>query len=260
MIALLAGVAFCGLTLYALRGGMADRHGLTLAGFEPQSIVMGGLAVVAAGLFLGPLYGLALVLAVMIHEFGHVAAYRVIGHHDARFRLVPLFGGVAISDQLPASQDKDFFVSLMGPGISVAPMVLGYGLSGVLYDAWPLGSDFFYAFAGLTAALNFFNLLPFWPLDGGKCLRGIAYAFWPGLARVLTVAMSAGLAAAAVAMQSLVLLVFALLGAQSLIHAEAISSVQRPMGRWQAVLAAGAYLFTAAAHLAGGFGLILRYL
>ena len=260
MITLVAGLFLCGLTYLVLRGGFSDRRRLTLIGLEPQSIGMGALAVILAGFFMGPLYGLALILAVMIHEFGHVAAYRVIGHHDARFRLVPLFGGVAISDQVPASQDKAFFVSLMGPGISVAPMVLAYGLSDVLYDVWPLGSDFFNAFAGLTAALNFFNLLPFWPLDGGKCLRDIAYAFWPGLARVLTVAMSAGLAAAGVAMQSMVLFVFALIGAQSLMHAELISSVQRPMGRWRAVLAAGAYLFTAGAHLTGGYWLIAHYI
>jgi Zn-dependent protease len=257
---LIAGLFFVAVTLYALRGGLVGQHGITIIGFDTESIAMGGLAVIAAAFFFGPMYGLALVLSVAIHEFGHVAAFRVAGHADARFRLVPLMGGYAISDSLPSTQKKAFFIALMGPGISVAPMVLAFGLSNYAWRVSPQAGQFLDIFAHVTAALNFFNLLPFWPLDGGRCVRMIAYTFWPGLANVLTIAMSAGLAAAALMMQSMILFFFALMGAQSVMHADTISRVQTRMSWKDGLLCTAAYVFTAAAHLWGGWWLILRYL
>lgn len=259
MIDLIGGIVLTALTLYALRGGLVGNRGLTVVGFDIESLGMGLLSVALAAQFFGPMYGMALVLMVVIHEFGHVAAFRVAGHDDARFRLVPLMGGYAISDTLPATQKKDFFISLMGPGISIAPMVLAYGLWPYAYKIHPIAGQFLFTFAGVCGALNFLNLLPFWPLDGGRCVRIIAYTFWPALANVLTIAMSASLAAIAVFTERWFLLLFALLGAQSLMHAKAISAVQTRMHWKDGLLAAAAYVFTAAAHLWGGWALIVRF-
>lgn len=241
-------------------GGWIGRNGLTVVGMDAEGFAMGGLAVVAAAYFFGPLYGAALVLSVIIHEFGHVAAYRVAGHSDARFRLIPLMGGVAISNQLPASHVKDFFIALLGPGICIAPMVLGFVLADMTYYTMPEVSRFLWIFASVTAILNFFNLLPFWPLDGGRCLRIIAYNIWPGLANMLTVGMSAALVAAGVWLQSFILVIFAIMGAQSIMHADTIARIQHPMSWSQTATTAAAYLFTMAAHLAGGWEMLSFYL
>lgn len=257
---LVAGLALTGLTFWALRGGLAGPRGLTLVGLDPQSLGMGVLAVALAAWFLGPVFGAAFVLAVMVHEFGHVAAYRVAGHADARFRLVPLMGGYAISDQLPASQAKAFFIALMGPGISVAPMVLCFALAQLVGGVWPFGANFLGILGTVIGALNLLNLLPFWPLDGGRCLRMIVHAFTPRLAQPITIAMSAAFAAAALAMHSLLLFAVALLGAQSIAHAEVVGQMQRPMTHRQALIGLGAYVFTAAAHLTAGGWLIARFL
>lgn len=257
---LTAGVIFLAFTLYALRGGLVGRHGITIVGFDTESLAMGTLAVIAAAYFFGPMYGMALILCIMIHEFGHVAAFRVAGHEDARFRLVPLMGGYAISDSLPATQKKSFFISLMGPGISIAPMVFAFGVAEVARPISPEVARFAYVFASVTATINFLNLLPFWPLDGGKCVRVIAYTFWPALANGLTVAMSAALAAAAVYKQSFLLFFFALMGAQSIMNADTISRVQTRMHWRDGLLAAAAYGFTAAAHLWGAWDLLKFYI
>lgn len=257
---LIAGLALTGLTLFALRGGLTAPHGMRFVGFDLQSLGMAVFAVALAVWFLGPLYGAALILSVVVHEFGHVAAFRVAGHADARFRLVPLMGGYAISDQLPSSQAKAFFIALMGPGISLAPMVLGYALALYVGSFWPEAGLFFGIFGTVTAALNFFNLLPFWPLDGGRCIRMIVQAFAPRLAQPITIAMSAGFAAAALALQSLLLFAVALLGARSIAHAETLGRLQQPMSKRQALVGLGAYGFTTAAHLAGGWWLIARFL
>ena len=249
-------IALVGLTLYTLRGGLTASGTTAVSGFDTQGLMLGGLAFTAAAYLFGPMYGLALVLSVMIHEFGHVAAFRICGHDDARFRLIPLMGGVAISDRAPDTQGDDFFITLMGPAICLAPMILSFVLSDLVYPYSLTLSSFFWIFASVTAAMNFFNLLPFWPLDGGRCVRIVACAFWPGAAHFLTLIMSAALAATALSVQSMGLLFFALIGAQSLFTHRMAETVQHPMKRHHALLAAAAYFFTGAAHFFGGAALL----
>jgi len=244
-------------TLYALRGGLVTPGGLRFVGLDRQGLGFGAISVLIAAWYFGPLYGLALILTVVIHEYGHVAAFRITGHDDARFRLVPLVGGYAISDRAPSTEGEEFFVSIAGPALSLAPMVLAFALSEIV-DPWsrPL-ANFLWIFAATTAALNFVNLLPLWPLDGGRCLRTIVHALDPRAALAATLAMSAAFAAASVVVGSLLLLAVALLGAATI----------RPgrgdlpgMSQREALLAFGAYVFTAAAHFAGGALLLSAYL
>jgi Zn-dependent protease len=259
MISVAFALALCAGMALVLHGGMRTTIGMRWAGYDPQGMGLGLIAILAAGYFWGPLYGLSLIFAVMLHEFGHVAAYRIAGHSDARFRLIPLMGGVAISDQNPASQDQAFFIALMGPGISLAPMVLAYCAAEATYDTAPMLSDFLWAFAMVTAALNFFNLLPFWPLDGGRCVQLVTISIWPGSIRIVTLAMSAAMVAAAVWMHSLLILTFALMGTQGLFRAEALVHAQRRMTPGHALLAFGAYIFTTVTHMIGGAWLLAGF-
>jgi len=252
MLAIFAAIVLCLATAYALRGGLVGRgHVLTFAGFDGSALLMGLLAVAAAVYFFDPMYGMALILSVMVHEFGHVAAYRVCGHSDARFRLIPLIGGVAISNQVPASHEKDFFITLMGPGICIAPMVLAMTLLELdwAYDS-PV-ADFLWVFATVTGAINFFNLMPFWPLDGGRCLSVLAATFVPAIATQVTMAMAAAAIVLAVYTQSMGMVFFAMMGAQSLLRGGDIARFQRPMSQGRGLIATAAYLATLAT-----FGLV----
>ena len=260
MLELFLSLNLCAGTALILWGGLRSPNRLSVAGYDPQGLGMGLLAILAAGYFFGPLYGAALILSVMIHEFGHVAAYRICGHADARFRLVPLLGGVAISSQAPASQEKDFFITLMGPGICLAPMVTAYALSDLLDENAPAAADFLWIFAQVTAALNFFNLLPIWPLDGGRCVRILVSTYWPAGTRYVTYAMSGAMVAGALWMQSLLLLFFAIASARGLTGAETLIRLQRPMSWRRGALAFLAYAFTIAAHFMGGYALLERYI
>lgn len=258
---ILIAVAFCLATLYSLRGGLIGTgRVMSIAGFDTNALALGGLAVAAAVYFFGPMYGIALILSVMLHEFGHVAAFRVCGHSDARFRLIPLIGGVAISSSQPASHEKDFFITLLGPGICLAPMVLALA---VLELDWPYHSptaDFIWIFATVTGALNFFNLLPFWPLDGGRLLAILSRSFWPGAAVQVTMAMSAATIVLAIYTRSLALTFFALMGAQNLLQGGDRSAIQRPMSKPRAALAAAAYLTTLATFGLTGWPLLAQFL
>jgi len=247
-------------TLYALRGGFVTPQGMRFAGVDGHGMGLGAVTIVIAGWYFGPLYGLALVLSVVIHELGHVAAFRATGHADARFRLVPIVGGKAISDDPPASEAEEFFISLAGPALSLAPMVIAFSLSEVVLPlSYPV-SKFLWIFAATTAALNFLNLLPLWPLDGGRCVRAVTHTFDPRVASGLTMAMSAAFAAAALMLGSVLLLMVALLGALTIRAAESASRDRERMTAPEAALAFGAYLFTAAAHFAGGALLLATYL
>lgn len=257
MLELFGTLLLCTAMVQILRGGLASDNGFTIVGMDAQNVSMGAAAFLLAVVYFGPMYGLAIVLAVMIHEFGHVAAYRIAGHDDARFRLIPMFGGIAISDKRPDSQLHDFFITLMGPGICIAPMVAAMVAQQVLAPIWSEGADFLWCFAIVTGTINFFNLLPIWPLDGGRCLRIIVDSLTPNLTRFTAIAVSAGFAAAAVSLHSLILFAFALISAQTFFSVEKDESSALPsLPRSQGFLALFAYLFTMAAHFWGGYILL----
>jgi Zn-dependent protease len=257
MLFTLVAFVLCLITAYTLRGGyVANGRFLRLAGFDPNGLILGVLAVAAAVYFCGEIYGLALILSIMLHEFGHVAAFRICGHSDARFRLIPMIGGVAISSQLPASHEKDLFITLMGPGICLAPTVLAMALLELDWTYDSGAAEFVWIFATVTAAINFFNLLPFWPLDGGRSLAILCRTFIPGAAKQATMAMAAATIVLGIYSQSMAMLFFALMGAQSLILGGDVSSVQRPMSKQRGALGAAAHLTALAAFGLAGWPLL----
>jgi Zn-dependent protease len=262
---LIASLALCWATWRILRGGWQGARGFQVAGFDLSSLGMGVLAVGAAMYFWGVLYGIALIVAVVIHEFGHVAAFRVCGHADARFRLIPLMGGVAISNQIPASADKAFFITLMGPAINLGPMALCFALAEWIFATefsselpYQIGS-YIYVQGMVLASLNFFNLLPLWPLDGGKLTQRLAFTFAPDLTRSVSIAMIGLAGLLCLLTQSLFLLFFVLMSWPGLMQSETLLRVQRPFAPKSALLALGAYLSTTAAFFVGGHPLLLGF-
>lgn len=238
----------------ALRGGfiLPGAKGFQLAGFDPNAAGLGAVAIAVAIYFYGWVFGLALILAVIMHEYGHVVAYRVCGHSDARFRLIPLLGGVAISNRLPATQANAFFIALMGPAICLAPMALAFVLSNLMFTMAPMIGAFLFAFGMVLAAFNFFNLLPFWPLDGGRMVQILCQSYIPWATRQVSIAMTLVGAALALFTQSYFILFFILISWGGLMQSEQILGLQRPMPRGHAFIALTAYGFTTAAFFLGG--------
>lgn len=263
MLELVASLALMAGTWAALRGGFRGPRGFQLAGFDLNALGLGGLAVAAAMYFWGVLFGLALIFAVMIHEFGHVAAFRVCGHADARFRLVPLMGGVAISGQQPASADRAVFITLMGPAICLAPMVLCFALFNLLAEtesnlALEL-ANFLYIQGMVLGALNFFNLLPLWPLDGGKIVQRLVFSFVPDMTRTVSMGMTVLAVALCVLSRSFFLLFFVLMSWPGLVQSEQLLRAQRGMTKRGAGLALAAYLATTACFFLAGATLLTGF-
>jgi Zn-dependent protease len=259
-IYLLLGLAALGLALIWLtgRGGYLGKPGSVSATWEPRSILLAVLSVGAAVLYFGVGGGIAIIFAVLWHEWGHVIAYRVAGHTDARFRLIPFFGGVAISNQRPKNEVASCFVTMMGPGFSLALVVLLFlGASYMYLRGVPYAYEVHKA-AVLTGALNAFNMLPLWPLDGGRALRSITRTVAPGLVRGLTMTMCAALGLFALVRQMWILLFFAIMGLGYAKNANLAEVRLAPMTRRQALLAGAGYVCILAAHLLAGLPVILR--
>ena len=254
MIVLLAALALTAGTWMILRGGFVvpGARGFQLAGFDPNGAGLGALAIIVAVYFYGWVFGLALVLAVIMHEYGHVVAYRVCGHSDARFRLIPILGGVAISNRLPASQSVAFFIAIMGPAICLAPMALAFALSDLLMGQAVGLASFLFAFGMVLASFNFFNLLPFWPLDGGRIVQILCQTYIPWATRQVSIAMTLIGAALALLTGSYILLFFILMSWGGLMQAEQILGIQTPMTKRHGLIALAAYATTAAAFFKGG--------
>ncbi len=262
VITLIVGLCLGLGTWGALRGGfaVAGARGFQVVGFDPNAVGLGALAITVAVYFYGWAFGLSLCLAVAVHEFGHVVAYRVCGHSDARFRLIPILGGVAISNRMPASQERAFFIALMGPGICIAPMVLAFAASGLTHGSAPVLSEFLYSFGMMLGLFNFFNLLPFWPLDGGRMVQILVQTYIPWATRQVSIAMTVIGAGLAYLTQSYILLVFILLSWGGLMQSEMILGLQRPMSRPRGLIALAAYGTTAATFFVGGAQLLQGFL
>lgn len=260
ILTILLGAAFLTLTYRVLEGGFALKPGQVETNLNGQAVVL-AIASIAAGVFLvGPLAGVALVLGIAIHEYGHVAAYRTMGHTDARFRLIPFMGGVAISNQTPKSHLADFYISIMGPGIMLAPLVI----CGFIIDApgrfpYPV-THFAYTMFIITGAINFFNLLPLWPLDGGRIVRTITHGFWPQASPLITRGMALGLGLWAAYTGRWIILLVAIFGWTSARQIKSINARQEPMTPAQALVATIAYGAALAAHGLAGAPLIMSLL
>jgi Zn-dependent protease len=260
VIALLLTLMLGAATLQVLRGGLVGPgSGLKVVGMDGGGLMLAVLAVAAAVWLWGWQYGVALVLTVAIHEFGHVAAFRVCGHDDARFRLIPLLGGYAISSRNPRGPEEAFFIALMGPAICLAPMAMAFALADLLAGASPALANDLYLFGLVMGALNFFNLLPLWPLDGGRITLLLIRSLAPGTERLISWAMLASAAALALALRSAVLAIFILLTWRGLMLAQAQIAAQPPMPPRAALTALGAYAATTLACAMGGWPLISRF-
>jgi Zn-dependent protease len=122
----------------------------------------------------GFVMAVCLTLVVALHELGHLAAFRLMGHRKVRMIFIPILGGIAIGGRPYDSRFEVAFVALMGAGFSAFLVPLAIGASDLAAD---LGARYAAAvlatFAGFLALFNLANLVPVWRFDGGQVLRQI---------------------------------------------------------------------------------------
>ena len=168
------------------------------------SIVTGFLTFVGFGLMTDWTIAALLLVALLVHEFGHLLAYRLMGQPWGRMIFLPFLGAMAVPRLAYQSQGQAVFAALMGPGLSAA-------LSIALLYAVALDIDTYNWSVNLVvvaAALNLFNLLPVEPLDGGVALRSVLAKLMGVYARFGLMCIGLTIIAAGFYFQQVVLLVF----------------------------------------------------
>ncbi|WP_179131151.1 site-2 protease family protein, partial [Candidatus Entotheonella palauensis] len=106
---------------------------------------------------------------LFVHELGHLVAMWLCGYQNRQIFFLPFLGAATTGYKEDATPMQEIFVSLMGP------------MPGLIFGLWclyaMLASDstegFWYGLAWTAILLNYLNLLPVFPLDGGRVVQAL---------------------------------------------------------------------------------------
>jgi stage IV sporulation protein FB len=127
----------------------------------------------------GVLFILAVFGCVLLHEFGHVTMARRFGVRTPDVTLLPI-GGLARLERMPENPRQELLVALAGPAVNVviagvlavfygvAALVRPRGLEAMLFDP-----SFGERLMIINVILVVFNMIPAFPMDGGRVLRAL---------------------------------------------------------------------------------------
>ena len=146
------------------------------------------------------LFIVLLFVCVVLHEFGHVFAARGYGIRTSDVTLLPI-GGVASLERMPEKPAQEIVVALAGPAVNLVIAAVLIGALGAGFDLSQMTqleqatSTMVGRVAAANVALCLFNLIPAFPMDGGRVLRAVL-AISLGYTRATRVAATIGQALA----------------------------------------------------------------
>lgn len=129
----------------------------------------------------GVIFVSLLFFCVLLHEFGHVFAARRYGVKTPDITLWP-FGGIASLERIPDKPWQEFVVAIAGPlvNVAIAAALIAYlGFTSVDVQSLARIEDpktsMIVKLAGANIFLVLFNLIPAFPMDGGRVLRALLW-------------------------------------------------------------------------------------
>ncbi len=156
---------------------------------------------VRSGLAAGPIFWTlafvtAIFICVILHELGHALMARRFGISTKDITLYPI-GGVARLESIPRKPKEELLVSLAGPvvnlviAVSLLPFIDVDSMRNNESVAQIGPSNFLLAFSMVNIWLALFNLVPAFPMDGGRVFRALL-SFWTDRARATRIAALLG--------------------------------------------------------------------
>ena len=147
---------------------------LLLAYFAVAAYRGGGTAASVAAL----IYLVSLFAIVVLHELGHALAARRYGIGTRDITLLPI-GGVARLDRMPEEPGQELAIAIAGPAVNVVLAAIFFviarftdGSSGLSLRMFP-GEGFAEQLVRVNIILVLFNMIPAFPMDGGRVLRAL---------------------------------------------------------------------------------------
>src|ERR1700736_5915105 len=144
----------------------------------------------------GLVFLVLLFACVVAHEFGHIFTARAFGVSTPDVTLLPI-GGVARLERIPEEPYEEFLVAIAGPLVNVAIAIALVLLAGArvnasdLYTVESPHTSMIDRLAAVNLFLAVFNLIPAFPMDGGRVLRALL-ATRMGYVRATEIAASIG--------------------------------------------------------------------
>jgi Zn-dependent protease len=175
----------------ALLLGLKAKLGFVVALAKGSKVLLTGLTMLLSiwvyMQWMGAPFATLFVLLIWVHEMGHVIALGIYGIPASAPVFIPLVGALIRSKQNPSSCVADSWVGLAGP------LLGSVGGWGALALGHALESDLLLAVGYVTIGLQLFNLIPLYPLDGGRASSVLTTELWLGcLAALVALAWSLG--------------------------------------------------------------------
>jgi len=114
-------------------------------------------------------YIAAITAVVIIHEMGHLLAMKLFNYSNVKIFFIPLIGAFTSGKKQQVSQKQLSFIILAGP---LPGLIIACGLYFINKD---LNNDTLKMLANCFLFINLFNLLPIYPLDGGRIIETLFF-------------------------------------------------------------------------------------
>lgn len=118
-------------------------------------------------------FSLALIALMLVHESGHIWAFKRSGIQIRGMYFVPFLGAIIIPSGAIKSRKEEAFISIMGPAF-------GFALGMALFTAYLVTRNpAIAAIAFINGIINLFNMIPVTPLDGGRVAKSVLLSAFP---------------------------------------------------------------------------------